>query len=347
MVLGNENVGKSSLARCLVEFWNGSNRQRGKAVSLADLNAPPRRKDTSQSASALGLSSSSAKDSALAPQAAQVDPRSASASDLNAPLLSTDGISRSDASVTVRGTLYSLAIWDFAGQEVYHASHFLFLADRCVYVIAFDVSQPVERSFDSIDYWLRIVSSVSNSAPVLFVGTHIDAIVCTVEYLDTYLRRITDRYKSVNANILSFVGVSNRSKKNLPDLAIAIGDAVAGLPGVNEALPALYLQFEQQLQLVAMQTRPPVISFARFTAIAAKTGLEHARSVLSHLRQLGVVVTFHGVRSVANTDMVVIDPTWLIDLCKSFLSTSHRFITVCDAHVHHIQHSRTHPHTSK
>jgi GTPase SAR1 family protein len=39
-----------------------------------------------------------------------------------------------------------VSIWDFAGQELYYASHQFFLSDRAIYIVVFDLRYDEEHS---------------------------------------------------------------------------------------------------------------------------------------------------------------------------------------------------------
>lgn len=307
--MGNENVGKTSLARSLVEFWNAGKR---KASSLpvvlleqrmlaASPTMPAMERSASLPDAAAVLTASSLGHRPLPRGASQADivpqppSRSSSSTSLDVPSehsssaadaaakgvlpeLSTDGVVKYEVAVQARETIFSVTLLDFAGQEVYHASHFLFLADRCVYIVAFDISQPFEHSIESVTYWLRIVASVSSSAPVILVATHLDHKNCTPAYLENYYGRLDAYCKASAANVVSFFSVSNRgTKKHLPELGGMIVNVIAGVPGVCDAMPLVYSQLEQQLRVLALQLRPPIITMAKFSELASSAGIEHVR----------------------------------------------------------------------
>jgi len=56
-------------------------------------------------------------------------------------------------------------IWDFGGQEIYHATHQFFLTRRSVYVLVCD-----DRKEDTdFSYWLHVVEMLSDASPLLIV----------------------------------------------------------------------------------------------------------------------------------------------------------------------------------
>ncbi len=60
---------------------------------------------------------------------------------------------------------FQVNIWDFGGQEIYHATHQFFLTRRSVYVLACD-----DRKEDTdFAYWLHVVELLSDASPLLIV----------------------------------------------------------------------------------------------------------------------------------------------------------------------------------
>jgi GTPase SAR1 family protein len=43
-----------------------------------------------------------------------------------------------------------LSAWDFAGQEIYYATHQFFLSERSLFLVVFNLVSPVESR---IEYW--------------------------------------------------------------------------------------------------------------------------------------------------------------------------------------------------
>ena len=79
-------------------------------------------------------------------------------------------------------------IWDFAGHKLYEPMHHLFMNNRSLYVVVFNLSEmrkSPEKSLCGIHYWLNsIASHTSTSTPIILVGTH-KALVCILEFLRT------------------------------------------------------------------------------------------------------------------------------------------------------------------
>ncbi len=198
--------------------------------------------------------------------------------------LSTDGLVTHELVIQVQNQTHIYSLWDFAGQEVYLPTHMFFLTPRAIYLLAFDMSKPLAESYKSLDYWMRVLRSVAPKAPVLLVGTHADAKLCTPEYTASVIQLLAERYNNSGLNTAGFVDVSSKTRKNLPVLVRALDDTArenAAALGMGEELPNLYWLLEHQLRQVALTTSPPIVTFDQFNAIALRCGLVSTAHALS------------------------------------------------------------------
>lgn len=58
-------------------------------------------------------------------------------------------------------------IWDFGGQQIYHATHRFFLTKRTVYVAVIDTD--VNDKQNDLDYWLHMIELMGDGSPVFLV----------------------------------------------------------------------------------------------------------------------------------------------------------------------------------
>ena len=67
-------------------------------------------------------------------------------------------------------------IWDFAGHQLYEPMHHVFMNNRSLYLVVFNLAKmkkSPEKSLCKIQYWLNsIASHTSCKTPVILVGTH-------------------------------------------------------------------------------------------------------------------------------------------------------------------------------
>jgi internalin A len=62
-----------------------------------------------------------------------------------------------------------LNIWDFGGQEIYHATHPFFLIERSVYLLLWNARKT--KDYEKIYYWLHTIEAFGGDSPVILVMT--------------------------------------------------------------------------------------------------------------------------------------------------------------------------------
>ena len=66
------------------------------------------------------------------------------------------------------GRTFRLNVWDFGGQEIYHAAHQFFLTQRSLYILLDDTRRNHMTIHDEgFKYWLEAVDLLSNHSPML------------------------------------------------------------------------------------------------------------------------------------------------------------------------------------
>jgi len=135
---------------------------------------------------------------------------------------------------------FHLNVWDFGGQQIYHATHQFFLTKRSLYILVDDTrnsSQAVQD--DGFKYWLELIEALSEGSPVLI-----------------FQNEKAGRSKSIDeAGIKGrFANVKDVYRGNLEHadaadkLAEAIRFHVQQLPHVGEAVPARWLEIRAELE---------------------------------------------------------------------------------------------------
>jgi hypothetical protein len=86
--------------------------------------------------------------------------------------------------------------WDFAGQDVYYHTHQFFISDRSIYLVGFNMEVEDEaQALARVEYWLQSVNARLPGAPIVVFGTHAGSKKCTKDYIKTWEKRLTNRYK--------------------------------------------------------------------------------------------------------------------------------------------------------
>jgi internalin A len=192
---------------------------------------------------------------------------------------------------------FRVNVWDFGGQEIYHATHQFFLTKRSLYLFVWDAQK--EDRVEGFDYWLSIVTLLSGSSPILVVMNKAD--VRTREIDQAGLQRKFP-------NIVGFFKVSVKSGYGFPELRQEICSRVAHLPHVGTTWPDSWTQVRTQLE--AQSSSANYTDAEDYLKICQSEGIEGAQaSVLSgYLHDLGVVLHFADDPILSNT--VILKPDW-------------------------------------
>ena len=66
------------------------------------------------------------------------------------------------------GRKFRLNVWDFGGQQIYHATHQFFLTKRSLYILLDDTAKDHKTVHDDgFKYWLEVIEVLSDRSPVL------------------------------------------------------------------------------------------------------------------------------------------------------------------------------------
>jgi internalin A len=122
---------------------------------------------------------------------------------------------------------FRVNVWDFGGQEIYHATHQFFLTKRSLYLFVWDARK--EDRIQGFDYWLNIVSLLSDRSPILIVLNKSDERIKEIDQASL---------KEKFDGILDFYRVSALTGKGLVELTSGIKDAIEKLPHIGDKWPA-------------------------------------------------------------------------------------------------------------
>jgi hypothetical protein len=183
------------------------------------------------------------------------------------------------------GRPFQLNVWDFGGQQIYHATHQFFLTKRSLYILVDDTRNNSKSVHDEgFKYWLEVIEVLSDRCPVLI-----------------FQNEKSNRSKTIDeAGIKGrFPNVIEVYRGNLDQANAAIGlkEAirlhVQKLPHVGDAVPAQWVTIRSELEKI--KEGQPFISQKEYIQLYARH-LEEDRSKALRLSQyfhdLGVFLHF-------------------------------------------------------
>lgn len=223
---------------------------------------------------------------------------------------STHGITVASAKIPDRAGVFN--IWDFGGQDIYHATHSLFLSSRAVFLMVWTPES--DNSDDTwhdgmvfrnrpMAWWLDFVKRQGNSGPLIAVQNQVDVTPDKGDHKDVAeLRKALPYCRSLP--------VSAKTNEGLAALREALGYATDTFnppligPGRKAAMDRL------RAMRHANKASRRVLPFAEFDAICAEIGgVNDVRQFLHFLDAAGEVFWREGLFDNA----VVLDQAWMLE----------------------------------
>lgn len=191
-------------------------------------------------------------------------------------------------------------IWDFGGQEIYHATHQFFLTRRSVYVLVADC----RKEDTDFHYWLRAVELFGGDSPVLIALNRREGRIRTID-----LDGLRGRFR----NLLGAWVVDLSDNRGLADFTRVVQRTLSGLPHLGEPLPASWRKVRDALD-GRRRAGADHIGLDRYLAICAEHGFTDRAAKLhlaQYLHDIGACLHFQDHDLLRKT--VIVDPEWGTD----------------------------------
>lgn len=192
---------------------------------------------------------------------------------------------------------FQVNIWDFGGQEIYHATHQFFLTRRSVYVLVCD-----DRKEDTdFSYWLHAVEMLSDASPLVIVQN---------EKQDRTRDINSSSLRARFANLREVLAVNLATDRGLDRVIQSIRKELEGLPHVGVGLPATWKRVREALE----QDDRDHLSLDEYLGICQQHGFTRRNDKLQlsgYLHDLGICLHFQDDPLLKN--IVVLKPSWGTD----------------------------------
>ncbi|NJK99654.1 MAG: GTP-binding protein [Spirulinaceae cyanobacterium SM2_1_0] len=218
----------------------------------------------------------------------------------------TDGLRVREWRVHVNSKDVRLNVWDFGGQEIYHATHQFFLTKRSLYLLVCNCRTSEEEN--RLEYWLKLIQSFGDQSPVIIVGNKSDE-----QPLDINRRALRDKYP----NIRAILETSCQDDRGIAELRTAIETAIAQLREVYNLLPLSWFKVKEQLEAMERD----FISYPEYIGLCYQNQIpeeQNQEQLIDLLHNLGLVLNFRDHPLLQNTN--VLNPDWVTQGVYSLLS---------------------------
>ncbi|NKQ34928.1 MAG: hypothetical protein HF973_04850 [Chloroflexi bacterium] len=200
-------------------------------------------------------------------------------------------------------TAVTLNVWDFGGQGIYQATHQFFFTSRSLYLVLMDARTGERES--RLHHWLRLVSSLSDNAPVIIVVNKQD-----VHSLQLDERDLKAKYR----NLTAVCYTSCATGEGIDNLRQTIADTIANdLPRINDRFPDNVLTLKAKLEAMRSE-QAPYISYEEYGRYCREAGIDNPdfqRAWVGILHELGVILNYQDDRRLEGTH--VLNPDWVTD----------------------------------
>ncbi len=221
----------------------------------------------------------------------------------------TDGLNITDWQITVNTKSVKLNVWDFGGQEIYHATHQFFLTKRSLYVLVCNCRTSEDEN--RLEYWLKLIESFGDASPVIIVGNK-----CDEQPLDLNRKALRDKYP----NIKAILETSCESAKGIDELRSAIHTEISELKEVYDLLPLSWFQVKQSLETIDKD----FINMSEYASICCKQNIweeTDKTQLLELLHNLGIVLNFREHPILQSTN--ILNPHWVTEGIYALLCDEH------------------------
>lgn len=201
------------------------------------------------------------------------------------------------------GQIFRVNIWDFGGQEIYHATHQFFLTKRSLYALVADT----RKEDTDFYYWLNIVELLSNNSPLLIIKN---------EKQDR-IREINERQlRGQFASLKETLATNLATNRGLAEIINEIKHYIRNLPHIGTPLPKTWVKVREALERDVRN----YISTDEYLHICLQNGFMELKDKLQlsgYLHDLGVCLHFQEDALLKRT--VILKPKWGTDAVYTVL----------------------------
>ena len=199
-------------------------------------------------------------------------------------------------------------LWDFGGQEIYHATHQFFLTKRSIYLFVWEPRKDNEE--EDFDYWLNTIKLLSAGSPVIIVMNKSDIRHKNIDK-NSYL----DKFK----NIRNFFEVSCLNKQGIVELKEEIENCIKLMPHIGDKIPASWIKVREKVK----QISEDYTSYSNFISICNENKLIIDKKEISlfseYMHDIGDIIHFKDDPILRN--IVIINPQWATKAVYQLIDT--------------------------
>jgi small GTP-binding protein len=199
-----------------------------------------------------------------------------------------------------------LNVWDFGGQEIYHATHQFFLTKRSVYLLVWNARK--SQDYEHIYYWLHTIEAFGEDSPILLVMSKLNE-----RDDDLNMKDLREKFPQ----IVKSYKIDSEDGKGISSLEDIISETAWHLPHMRTPWINTWYNVRERLE----HDERDWIEYTEFKQICQSEGLNITQTDIldEYLHDLGVIIHFHDRLELRN--MVILKPEWATNAVYKILDT--------------------------
>jgi internalin A len=214
------------------------------------------------------------------------------------------------------GQDFRVNIWDFGGQEIYHATHQFFLTKRSLYLLVVDS----RKEHPHLDYWFNIVELFSENSPLLIVKNQLGDRPVKIDEA-----QLKGRFENLKESLPTNLG-NPQGGSGLELIKKAIIYHISQLPHIGNSLPKTWIKVREKLE----EDERNYISLDEYLLVCDQNGFKFkqesvtdGRLVLSqYFHDLGSIIHFQEDQTSPLYKTVILKPKWGTDAAYKVLDNN-------------------------
>lgn len=204
----------------------------------------------------------------------------------------------------VNGTLNvsgsSVNYWDYSGKLKYLSSYPIFLTERSIYVIAYNINAKLDLC---LKLWVQTVQFYAPRSKIVFVATHLDSIKKSKRPARLLLlqEEVKEYLMSIDCNMKKVAGifaVNNRNGNGIKEFMKALTTIVSSKEYLEEVIPPEYFVLNKEI-LKNKCRQPPLLHWNELVDISKEhcksLGESQVTEAVKFLETIGSVLYFPGI----------------------------------------------------
>ena len=214
-------------------------------------------------------------------------------------------------------------IWDFGGQEIYYATHRIFLRTRALFLLVWDRQTEEtpshkdnhENTFENfrLPHWIDYIRTASDGSPVIVVQNKVDSR----DDKDTsHEKLLREHYEPIFD--FQYVSARNDHAEGMPSLRDCIYEAYkTKVPAIGQLIGKQWMAVKERLKAIQDKRW---IEYAAYLEICGEEGLEGSEheTLINLLHDSGFLYNLKN----RDAPKLILDQRWAIDAVYAVLNRS-------------------------